>query len=88
MKLANPGRPSEAREPAKKTAAATGILWASPPRRLISRVPAEWWMTPHIMNSTAVMSPWVNICKTAALMPIADNVAAPSITKPMWLMLE
>ena len=34
------------------------------------------------------MVPWLNIWRTAPLIPCGVKAAMPSITYPMWLMLE
>jgi len=39
-------------------------------------------------KSIAVIVPWLNICNVAPTIPWVFIEAIPSVTTPMWLMLE
>ena len=57
-----------------------GVTFAMPPKAAISRVCARSYSAPTSKNDSPAMSPWLNICTLAPMIPAVVPAPMPSIT--------
>ena len=88
MKPLSSGTPAIAAAATMASRAVKGMVWFSPDRRRMSRVPVSWSMMPAAMNSEHLKAAWLIVWKIAATR--ANSLLSPSsrVIRPRWLMVE